>query len=410
MAPKGSVSGDRSAPPEDPAAVLAEVEAALADVAVLSAEAPLLDEELLEASDEQRPFSSWIDGEWTGPQYDAVPLLEPASREPYAHMVYARAPELHLAAESAARNSALWRGMPFAERARRLGRIADLVLDDVDALSTMIAREQGKPRIEALTHEILPALDHLAFTVRHAERYHAGVALDDSHPLYAHKHAQYLYDPIGVVALVTPDPLPFAIPLIQVVAALAMGNTVVLKPSERAPLCGLRVGELCSQAGIPPGVVNVVPALPDETAHIVTHAKVDKVFVTGTVEAGQHLMAAAGCMPRPVVLMLSGKHPSVVAGDADLARAARGIVWGALANCGQNCGAVERVYVEQSIASLFIERVLHEVDKVRVGSPLSDDVGRSKAGDGCCAAACCPQHRVTSTRRRCCSTHRPRHG
>ena len=105
------------APPlgDDTSAVIDEVEAALDEASALAIQDAFVDEDLLEASDEQRPFSSWIESEWTGPQYDPTPLLEPASLEPYAYMVFARAPELHLAAESAARNAALWRGMPFAE-------------------------------------------------------------------------------------------------------------------------------------------------------------------------------------------------------------------------------------------------------------------------------------------------------
>jgi acyl-CoA reductase-like NAD-dependent aldehyde dehydrogenase len=225
--------------------------------------------------------------------------------------------------------------------------------------------------------EVLPALDHLKFITGHAERYHAGLAVEPRHPFYVHKRAHYLYDAIGVVALVTPSPLPFAIPMIQVAAALAMGNAVVLKPSELTPLCGLRVGELCVQAGFPPGVINVVPALPEEGMRLAAHPKIDKVFVTGTLDAGQHVMATAGCAPRPVVLCLGGKHSSVVSGEADVDRSARGVVWGALANCGQNCGSVERVYVEERVASRFVERVLAEVDRLEVGSALEPavDVG-----------------------------------
>jgi acyl-CoA reductase-like NAD-dependent aldehyde dehydrogenase len=153
-----------------------------------------------------------------------------------------------------------------------------------------------------------------------------------------------------------------------------MGNAVVLKPSERAPLCGLRVGELCAQAGFPPGLVNVVPGLAEAGMRLAAHAKIDKVFVTGTLEAGQHVMAMAGCAPRPVVLCLGGKHSAVVAGDADVDRAARGIVWGAMANAGQNCGSVERVFVEERAATRFLERVLEAVDRLRIGNALVDGV------------------------------------
>jgi acyl-CoA reductase-like NAD-dependent aldehyde dehydrogenase len=153
-----------------------------------------------------------------------------------------------------------------------------------------------------------------------------------------------------------------------------MGNAVILKPSDRAPLTALRVGELCADAGFPAGLVNVVPASLEDTLRLVSHDKVAKVFVTGTHETGQSIMAIAAAAPKPVVLSLGGKHPSIVAADADLGRAARGIVWGALANAGQNCGAVERVYVEERIAAQFVDTLLAEVDRVRLGDPLGGNV------------------------------------
>ncbi len=323
---------------------------------------------------EMRPI---IDGgrtQGTGPTIDVV---DPASGEVFARVACAGPDEIDQAAEAAARSAALWRSTPFEDRGAALRRLAKLIYEQRFEIAELIAREQGKPIVEALTLEILPALDHLRFITYRAERYHGGLNVDPRHPFYAHKRAHYLYDALGVVAIVTPSPLPFAIPLVQTAAALAMGNSVLLKPSPRTPLCGLRLGELAEQAEIPPGVVNVVPAVPEDTLRLVTHPKVDKVFVTGSVEAGQHVMSAAGCTPLPVVLCLGGKHPTIVAGDADVDFAARGVVWGALANCGQNCGSIERVYVEERIASKFLDRVLAEVDRLIVGEPMDEgtDIG-----------------------------------
>lgn len=320
------------------------------------------------------PIHPLIDGERREGTGQVLMRVDPATGKPSARITCAGPDQIDRAAESAAFTSALWRGTPFEERASRLRKLARLIYEQSTSIAELIAREQGKPYTEAMTLEVIPALDHLEFLIRNAERYYAGIALEPRHPFYAHKRAQYLYDPLGVVALVTPSPLPFGVPLIQVAAALAMGNAVVLKPSEKTPRSGLRVGELCLEAGLPGGLVNVVPALPEDTLRLAAHAKVDKVFVTGTLEAGQNIMATAGCGPRPVVLSLGGKHASVVAGDADVERAARGVVWGALANCGQNCGAVERVYVEERIASRFLERLLAEVDRLEVGDPMAPGV------------------------------------
>ena len=318
-----------------------------------------------------------VDGDRVPGSGTVLDVVDPSNGIAFARVSCAGPDEIDLAAEAAARSSALWRSTPFKQRGEALRRLQGLIFDDRFDLAELIAREQGKPFVEALTLELLPALDHLKFIIYRAERYHGGLAVDPRHPYYAHKRAHYLYDALGVVALITPSPLPFAIPLIQCAAALAMGNAVVLKPSEHTPLSSLRLGELCEQAGFPPGVVNVVPSLSEDALRLAAHAKIDKVFVTGGLVAGQSVMATAGCAPRPVVLALGGKHPSVVAGDADVDRAARGIVWGALANCGQNCGAIERVYVEERVASKFLERVLAEVDRLIVGESMDDgtDVG-----------------------------------
>jgi succinate-semialdehyde dehydrogenase/glutarate-semialdehyde dehydrogenase len=323
--------------------------------------------------DPEPPVMSLVDGEHVAANRGATGLQEPATGDAVARIVYGGPEEVDAAVESAARSLALWRGTPFEERGRMLRRLASLIYERAGEIARLITSEQGKPQAEALTLEVIPSLDHLKFIIHHAEQYHSGLAVEPRHPFYAHKTAHYLYDPIGVVALVTPCPLPFSIPLIRVAAALAMGNAVVLKPSERTPLCALKIGDLCLEAGFPAGLVNVVPALPEDTLRLVAHPKVDKVFFTGSLEAGQHVMATAGCSPRPVVLSLGGKHPSVVAGDADVERAARGVVWGALANCGQNCGSIERVFVEERIASRFLERLMAEVDRVRIGDAASPE-------------------------------------
>ena len=320
------------------------------------------------------PLQPFIDGEPSGGCGGLTSLIDPSTGEAFACVTHAGPEDVESAVEAAVRGLALWRGTAFEERGQRLRHLSRLIYDNADQIAELISREQGKPRTEALAQEILPALDHLKFIISHAERYQGGLSVDPRHPCYAHKRAHYLYDAIGVIALVTPSPIPFAIPLIQVATALAMGNAVVLKPSERTPLSALRIGELCAQAGFPAGVVNVIPAPAEEALRLVAHEKVDKIFVTGGLQAGQTVMATAGCVPRPVVLSLGGNHASIVAGDANVQRAARGVVWGALANAGQNCGSIQRVYVEERVASRFVEHVLGEVDRIRVGDPHTPGV------------------------------------
>jgi succinate-semialdehyde dehydrogenase/glutarate-semialdehyde dehydrogenase len=319
------------------------------------------------------PLLPIVEGQAGEGRGELLPCVNPSNGEPFAHVACADAAEIDRAVESAAFAARLWRAAPVDERARSLERLSRAVRSAADEIAGLIALEQGKPFLEALTLEVLPALDHLRFLSGHARDLLRGEAVEPRHPFWAHKDALYLYEPLGVVALVTSSSLPFAQPLVQTAAALAMGNAVVLKPSSLAPMCGLRVGQLIADAGFPAGIVNVVPASHEDALRLVSHPKVDKVFVTGTLEAGQNVMVTAGCAPRPVVLSLGGKHPSVVAADADVGRAARGIAWGALANAGQNCGAVERVYVDERIAANFVARLMDAVDKVRIDDSLSGE-------------------------------------
>ena len=320
------------------------------------------------------PLLPWIDGEPGSGAGARIVDVNPSTGEALTVVACADPAEIEHAVEAASFAAKLWRGSPFDERARRLAQLAVCVREQADSLASLIALEQGKPYTEALALEILPSLDHLRFLSGHARQLTQGEAIDPRHPLYAHKRALYLYDPLGVVLLVTSSSLPFAQPLIQAASALAMGNAVILVPSELTPLTALRVGELCKEAGFPDGLVNIVPATPADTLRLVAHDRVAKVFVTGTYETGQSIMTAAASALRPLVLSLGGKHPSVVAADADIPRAARGVVWGALANAGQNDGAVERVYVDERIATRFVDAVLAEVDRVRSGDPLEANV------------------------------------
>jgi len=300
--------------------------------------------------------------------------LNPATGEPIGRVESAGPEAIDAAVEQAASVLKLWHRTSWKERNAHLSRLARLIHEQAEDIAQLIAVEQGKPFVEALTLEVLPALDHLRFLANHAQRLTSPEGIWPRQPLYAHKRSHYMYDSIGVIALITPFNLPFALPLVQIGAALAMGNAVLLKPSELTPLCGDKLGELAVQAGFPDGLVQVVHAAAEDALFLVANARVDKIFFTGSGETSQQIVAGAGWMPRPVVLSLGGKHPSIVVADADLDRAARGVVWGALANCGQNCGSIERVYVQEAVAARFVERVLAEVDRLRIGDPLSPDV------------------------------------
>jgi len=192
--------------------------------------------------------------------------------------------------------------------------------------------------------------------------------------LLAHKDARLVYAPLGVVLAITPWNYPFSISLTNVAAALIAGNTVLLKPAPATTLVGLRIGALFREAGVPEGVVGVLAVDDGLAASLVEDPRVNKIVFTGSVATGKKVMAAAARNLTPVVLELGGKDAAVVCHDADLDRAAKGVVWGAFVNAGQTCASVERVYVEQPVAEAFTARVVAETRLLRVGDPAAGEV------------------------------------
>lgn len=262
-----------------------------------------------------------------------------------------------------------WARLSFEERGRHLLRLRDAILEDAAALADLIAREQGKPVPEAHAVEIFPALEGLKHLAHHAQDVLGDETVRSEVLLFAQKDCRLVYEPFGVVLVITPWNYPFGISLLSVASALAAGNTVVLKPSPAALLVGLRIGDLCAKAGLPEGVVNVVAVDDGGASALVEDPRVDKIAFTGSVPTGKKIMAAAARNLTPVVLELGGKDAAIVCRDADLERAAKGIVWGAFVNAGQTCASVERVYVEREVADRFVAQVVEETKKLRLGDP-----------------------------------------
>jgi succinate-semialdehyde dehydrogenase/glutarate-semialdehyde dehydrogenase len=225
--------------------------------------------------------------------------------------------------------------------------------------------------------ELFPSLETLKHLAHHAEDVLRDEELPGEVLLLAHKRCRLVYEPYGVVLLITPWNYPFSISLTGAAAALAAGNTVVLKPAPATTLIGLELGALAAEAGLPAGVLNVVATDDVVAQRLVEDPRVSKIVFTGSVATGKKIMASAAKNLTPVVLELGGKDPAIVLKDADLERAAAGIVWGAFVNAGQTCASVERVYVEQEVASALVERIVAETKKLRLGDPRAPetDVG-----------------------------------
>jgi acyl-CoA reductase-like NAD-dependent aldehyde dehydrogenase len=283
--------------------------------------------------------------------------------------------ELAAAVERARRAQVTWSALAPAERSRRLREVRAALFARAEAMVATMTLEQGKSPAESYTSEIVPSGDLVAFWAREAPRLLAPERRRLNPINFPRKTGELTLVPRGVIALITPWNYPLAIPLRTLVPALAAGNAVVFKPSEYAPRIGRELAALFDQLGVPDVVTTVFGGA--EVGAALTQAAVDHVVFTGSVAAGRAV--ARACAERLVrcSLELGGKDAAIVLGDADLARTVEGVVWGAFANAGQNCAAIERVYVVASVAEAFVDRVVTRTRALRVGGPGMEswDVG-----------------------------------
>jgi len=311
-------------------------------------------------------FHSWVGGREVEGRAGARPALNPATGEAFARASLLDGAQAAEAVAAAAAAFPAWGRTSFRERSRLLDRLRQAIVDEADDIARLVEREQGKPFAEALAVEILSSLDALQHLSRHAEDLLRDDALEAQQILLAHKQARLVYEPIGVVLVIKPWNYPWAQAVPVVASALVAGNTVVLKPAPATTLVGLRLGALARKAGFPDGVLNVVAVDDPVAAALVEDPRVGKIVFTGSVATGRKVMAAAAKNLTPVVLELGGKDPAIVCRDADLDRAAKGIVWGAFVNAGQTCASVERVYVEKPVAEAFLAKVVEETRRLRL--------------------------------------------
>jgi acyl-CoA reductase-like NAD-dependent aldehyde dehydrogenase len=260
-----------------------------------------------------------------------------------------------------------WR---HADRVHVLREAARIIRARADEIADSIVAETRKPRTEAIANELLTAVDHATWLAANAPR----ILRDERLRLPLHlrnKKAWLVYEPLGVVAAITPWNVPFAIPFTVTATQVAAGNAVVLKPSELTPLTGEWVSRVFEEAGVPAGLVQVVHGEAPVGEALVADPGIAKVFFTGSVGVGRRVAAAAGARGIPVVLELGGKDPLLVFADADLDRAVDGAVWSSFINAGQACVSAERIYVERPVYGEFTRRLNERARALKLG----EDVG-----------------------------------
>lgn len=237
-----------------------------------------------------------------------------------------------------------WRLTEYQHRARKLNRLRNVLVRRADEIAALITKEVGKPLVESLLAELTGPLDACLWFAENSERALKDQIVSMTNPLLSSKQSVITFDPIGVIGIISPWNYPFAIPVMSIIMAVMVGNTVVLKPSEKSPLVGIKIGELFSEAGFPEGVVLVVTGDRTTGVHL-CRTRLARLIFTGSVEGGSKVMAEAAENVTPVTLELGGKDPAIVLPDAPPDWTARGLVWGAFTNCGQACASIERVYI-----------------------------------------------------------------
>jgi acyl-CoA reductase-like NAD-dependent aldehyde dehydrogenase len=259
--------------------------------------------------------------------------------------------------------AAEWSSLSYADREAELARFRSAIAESADEIADLIHRENGKPKIDAIT-EIFMALSHLAHAARRAEK--ALKPHKVSPGLLANMRATVSYHPLGVIGVIGPWNYPLFTPMGSIAYALAAGNAVVFKPSELTPLVGVKLGEIAARTIAIPNVLQVVTGA-GPTGAALAKSAVDKIAFTGSTATGRRVMMAAAERLTPVLMELGGKDAMIVAEDADLGKAAEAAVFGALTNAGQACISVERIYVHEAIYDRFVDKVVEEVRGVKVG-------------------------------------------
>ena len=303
---------------------------------------------------------------------DRSPVVDPADDGRIADVPDSRAEDALAAVDAAQAAFEGWRAVPARQRAALLKRWNDLILRDQDRLGALISQEQGKPLAEGRA-EIAYAASYVEWFAEEATRANGEVIPAPVHG----RRMLALREPVGVVAAITPWNFPAAMIARKIAPALAAGCTVVAKPAEDTPLTSLALVELAVEAGLPPGVLNIVCASRERTPEVVdvwlADARVRKITFTGSTPVGKHLARASAATLKKLSLELGGNAPFIVFDDADVDAAVDGLMAAKFRNGGQTCVCPNRVFAQAGIHDLFVEKLAARVGALKVGPASRSD-------------------------------------
>jgi len=301
-------------------------------------------------------------------------IRSPANRGSIGEIVVSSRADVDHAIAKARDAQRMWAAVPVAERARIVRGTIDILVAKRAEVAKTIIDETGKTSLESLIMEVLPGCDYINFWCGRAVKELADEKRKLHGYLRPYKKLMMHYRPLGVVGIITPWNGPFSLAMNPTVQAVLAGNAVILKPSEVAPYSGDWAIRLLREAGVPEGVVQTLHG-DGETGAALVNGGVQKISFTGSVRTGKKIAVACAEQLIPYTLELGGKDAMIVCADADVERAAGGAVFNSMLNSGHVCMGVERIYVVESIADEFEERVKAMVSELRYGSGDDVDVG-----------------------------------
>jgi succinate-semialdehyde dehydrogenase/glutarate-semialdehyde dehydrogenase len=293
----------------------------------------------------------------------------PATGEVLAEFDCATPEQVNEAVERARMAQRAWAAAGIRDRLAVIQRFQSVLQANKEDVARTITQEAGKPYAEALLTEVMVTLDAARFVCETAYSFLEPERVPHGSLAMKLKSGRLLREPWGVIGIISPWNYPFSIPSVEVVAALAMGNAVVLKPSELTPLSVLQLQSLFEKAGLPADLLKVVVG-DGATGAALCAAAIDKLMFTGSVPTGKRVAELAASLLIPVVLELGGKDPMLVLDDADLDMASSGAVYGAFVNAGQTCLSVERCYVHRSLYDRFVGKCVEKARQLCVGNGM----------------------------------------
>ena len=313
-----------------------------------------------------------IGGSWReGADGQRIQVVDPATGDVIDAVAAASPAEAVTACDAAAAAQPAWAATPPRVRSEMLRACYESLIEHSLELAELITRENGKPQADALG-EMAYASEFFRWNAEEAVRLHGSIGLAPS----GDKRMMTRHPPVGVVAMITPWNFPAAMITRKIAPALAAGNTVIAKPARDTPLTALRVAELLEEAGVPPGVVNIVPSVSsgDWFDAVVEHRAVRMVSFTGSTEVGRILLRRCADRVLKTGMELGGNAPFIVFADADLEAAVEGAVTAKMRHSAETCTAANRFYVESAVHDEFVERLGVAMGATKVGSGFDPDV------------------------------------